>query len=54
MTSTELVQSEIRRFLCSPEQEVLCITGDWGVGKTYTWQKALDETKASKLDFGQF
>jgi hypothetical protein len=48
MTSTELVQREIRRFLRSPEPEVLCITGDWGVGKTYTWQKALDETRATK------
>jgi hypothetical protein len=47
MTSTELVQQEIRRFLRSPEPEVLCITGDWGVGKTYTWQKAMDETRAT-------
>jgi hypothetical protein len=48
MTSTDLVQAEIRRFLRSPEPEVLCITGDWGVGKTYTWQKILEETKAAK------
>src|SRR5487761_1616807 len=48
MTSTDLVQAEIRRFLRSPEPEVLCITGDWGVGKTYTWQKLLEEIKIDK------
>lgn len=48
MTSTDVVQAEIRRFLRSPEPEVLCVTGDWGVGKTYTWQTLLDETKADK------
>lgn len=48
MTSTELVQTEIRRFLLSAEPEVLCITGDWGVGKTYTWQKILEEAKSDK------
>jgi Cdc6-like AAA superfamily ATPase len=48
MTSTELVQKEIRRFLQSAEPEVLRITGDWGVGKTYTWQKILDEAKSPK------
>jgi hypothetical protein len=32
MTSTALVQTEIRRFLRSEDPEVLCITGKWGVG----------------------
>ena len=38
MTSTDIVRNEINRFLLSTEPEVICITGDWGVGKTYTWQ----------------
>jgi len=46
MTSTDIVRSEIGRFLRSPEPEVICITGEWGVGKTYTWQAGLDEVKA--------
>lgn len=35
MTSTAIVQEEIERFLRESESEVLCITGNWGVGKTY-------------------
>ena len=37
--STELVEveKEIARFLVSPEPEVLCISGKWGVGKTFSW-----------------
>lgn len=37
--STAIVREEISRFLKSGEAEVLCISGDWGVGKTYAWQK---------------
>lgn len=48
MTSTIMVQNEIERFLRSVEPEVLCITGDWGVGKTYTWQAKLDRLRTSK------
>jgi hypothetical protein len=50
MTSTALVQGELGRFLESADPEVLCVTGDWGVGKTYTWQKILDEAKAKKTN----
>src|SRR3974390_2182095 len=45
MTSTKAVQSEIERFLRSTEPEVLCMTGDWGVGKTYNWQTRLDRLR---------
>ncbi len=48
MTSTDMVRSEIVRFLRSPEPEVICITGEWGVGKTYTWQTGLDQVKADQ------
>jgi hypothetical protein len=43
MTSTKLVKSEIKRFLASKDPEVLCITGAWGVGKTYTWKTLLED-----------
>jgi hypothetical protein len=46
MTSTDIVRSEINRFLRSSEPEVICVTGDWGVGKTYTWQTELDAARA--------
>lgn len=48
MTSTEAVKNEIERFLKSPEAEVLCITGEWGVGKTFTWQTILDKLRSRK------
>jgi hypothetical protein len=35
--SATLVEKEIERFLASPEPEVLCLRGKWGVGKTYSW-----------------
>lgn len=48
MTSTSIVQAEIERFLRSSESEVLCITGDWGVGKTYNWQTTFDRLRAKR------
>ena len=36
--STNVVRAEIERFLRSSSPEVLCISGRWGVGKTYSWQ----------------
>ena len=48
MTATEAVKNEIERYLKSPEPEVLCITGEWGVGKTFTWQTILDRLRSRK------
>ncbi|WP_332659916.1 hypothetical protein [Brevundimonas sp.] len=39
--SIELIENEIRRFLASKTPEVLCISGHWGVGKTYAWNHFL-------------
>ena len=39
--SASLVEKEIERFLASPEPEVLCLRGKWGVGKTYSWEQIL-------------
>ena len=41
--SIRLVKEEIKRFLNSPEPEVLCIKGKWGVGKTFTWNEYLKQ-----------
>ena len=46
--SIALVQSAIADFLGRPDPEVLCIRGKWGVGKTYTWSKALETAHKAK------
>lgn len=43
--STAIVRAEIERFIQSPVPEVLCISGQWGVGKTYSWQTFLAEAE---------
>ena len=48
MTSTQAVKNEIERFLRTTEPEVLCVTGAWGVGKTYTWQTILDRIRGKR------
>ncbi|MGF7212947.1 hypothetical protein GGE65_007583 [Skermanella aerolata] len=35
------IKSEVFRFFDSSESEVLCITGKWGTGKTYSWKEYL-------------
>lgn len=44
--SYHIVKNEIDRFLVSSEPEVLAIKGDWGVGKTFTWNKILQDAQA--------
>jgi hypothetical protein len=44
--STELVESEIKRFLSTKEAEVISISGHWGVGKTFAWNRYLGEGHA--------
>jgi hypothetical protein len=41
----EVVANEIRRFLSTTEPEVMCISGHWGVGKTFAWNRYLQEAK---------
>lgn len=48
MTTTGIVVSEIERFLKTSDPEVLCITGKWGVGKTFTWQTIFDRLRMRK------
>lgn len=47
-TPSVLVRSEIERFLRSSDPEVLCISGAWGVGKTFMWKSVLKATAKSE------
>lgn len=47
LMSYAIVRAEIERFLRSPSPEVLCISGRWGVGKTYSWQTFLREEETA-------
>jgi Cdc6-like AAA superfamily ATPase len=44
-TSAETAKNEIVRFLKGSEPGVLCITGAWGVGKTFLWRQVLDQLR---------
>lgn len=53
--STAIVRAEIERFLRSSSPEVLCISGRWGVGKTYSWQTFLrGEEAAGRLGIERY
>lgn len=45
--SIKIVEDEVRRFLATTEPEILCITGAWGVGKTYAWDFYLKNAVAA-------
>ncbi len=45
--SLENFYNEIRRFLRTPDPEVLIIAGKWGVGKTFTWNTLLGEESSN-------
>jgi Cdc6-like AAA superfamily ATPase len=47
-TSMEVTRAEIARFLDGSEPGVLCVTGEWGVGKTFLWRSVLDDLRAAK------
>jgi hypothetical protein len=47
-SSIELTKTEITRFLKGTEPTVLCVTGEWGVGKTFLWRSVLDDLRNSK------
>jgi hypothetical protein len=43
--SVQNVRSAIERFLASNKEEVLCIRGAWGTGKTYNWKTITRELR---------
>ena len=47
--SVELVKDQVRRFLSTDTPEVLAIKGDWGVGKTYSWDVHSKSSKSNAL-----
>ncbi len=46
--SITLIENEIRRFLSAEGSEVTCLSGRWGAGKTFAWNKCLSDAKAQK------
>jgi hypothetical protein len=44
-TSAETTKAQIAHFLKGDEPGVLCITGEWGVGKTFLWRQILDHLR---------
>lgn len=44
--SVEIVKQQVTKFLSSETPEVLAIKGDWGVGKTFTWNKYISDLKS--------
>ncbi len=52
--SVSNVRAAIQRFIEHPNAQVLCIRGEWGTGKTWTWEDVLkdaaskDKVKAKK------
>lgn len=44
--SLKVVSEQISIFLSSSEPGVMAIKGEWGVGKTFSWQKFLLEAKS--------
>jgi len=46
--STHLIEGEVLRFLSSGEAEVMCLTGHWGVGKTFAWRKYIQQASRKK------
>jgi hypothetical protein len=46
--SIKIVENEIQRFLASAEAEAICISGHWGVGKTFAWNKYLRKAQVER------
>jgi len=44
--SVEKTKAVVRDFLLNDSSEVISIKGDWGVGKTYFWDEAIEQAKS--------
>ncbi len=47
--SVLIVEDEVNRFLATNTPEVLCISGHWGVGKTFAWNHFLVQAKKAGI-----
>ncbi|EMJ5880119.1 hypothetical protein RVX78_000060 [Enterobacter cloacae] len=47
--SVSLIKEQINRFLANDEPAVIAIKGQWGVGKTYSWNSFLKDAKKSNI-----
>lgn len=53
--SVKLARNEIERFIAGTDPEILCLSGKWGVGKTYSWNYYLKNAKdANKIEFKRY
>ncbi|HCT5918862.1 TPA: hypothetical protein OT220_004829, partial [Klebsiella pneumoniae] len=43
--SLEFIKEQLSDFISSTEPEVMAIQGEWGIGKTYTWNTFLKDNK---------
>jgi hypothetical protein len=46
--SIVFAKSALRKFISTPDPEVIALQGKWGVGKTYTWRLLLEESIGAK------
>ncbi|MEP7074729.1 MAG: hypothetical protein ABI878_02880 [Acidobacteriota bacterium] len=51
--SIENTRKSIEEFVVGHENEVLAISGDYGVGKTYYWQKLIEQLGNERVEFFQ-
>ena len=49
--TTSLAKDEMRRFWTSGQAEVLCVHGDWGVGKTFAWNEVRTTSPPGKKPY---
>ena len=53
--SIQIIKEQIDSFIATPEAEVLAIKGDWGVGKTFAWNKFLLQAKnEDRISFDKY
>lgn len=45
--SIEIIRQQIQKFLMDDTPEVLAIKGAWGIGKTYSWKRFLNDANAN-------
>lgn len=47
--SVSIIKEQINKFLSNNEPSVIAIKGQWGIGKTYSWNNFLKDAKKQKI-----